>query len=165
MSIGSRVTSCRRTDAAKLTVARQFHERAHKGNSTKKKSSTGPREFLIHKGIAVLFLFQKGKILSWVRKKKKHFPHWRLKLIAQVHRTSRSVNLSTVSLKHFIRHNLVLHVMTQSELFIYCKSFLNSVPQYGFFSSSVLTHVEHWKPLNKFWLILISTVNYTRHVH
>ena len=27
----------------------------------KKKSFTGPREFLIHKGIAVLFLFLKGK--------------------------------------------------------------------------------------------------------
>ena len=30
-------------------------------SSNKKKSSTVPRQFLIHKGIAVLFLFLKGK--------------------------------------------------------------------------------------------------------
>jgi hypothetical protein len=34
---------------------------ATKKSGNEKKSSTGPREFLIHKGIAVLFLSLKGK--------------------------------------------------------------------------------------------------------
>jgi hypothetical protein len=49
------------TDVAKPTIAFAILLNAPKKSGNKKKSSTGPREFLFHKGIAVLFLFLKRK--------------------------------------------------------------------------------------------------------
>jgi len=61
MSSENRVTSYRRTDVAKLKIASAILWTRPKKNRNKKKSPTGSRVFLIHKGIAVSFLFQKGK--------------------------------------------------------------------------------------------------------
>jgi hypothetical protein len=161
ISSEDRVTSCRRTDVAKLRIAFAILRTRPKRAVLRRNPLQVVESFSFTRELLCCFYFWKENP-SLSKEKKETFSTLTFKINSSGKQDKKKCKPFNCL---FERRNLVLCVMTQSDLFIYYKSFLNVLPWRDFVSSSVLTHVEHWKPLNKFWLILISAVNYTRHVH
>jgi len=116
ISSEGRVTSCRRTDVAKLTIDFAILRTRHKRAVLRRNPLQVLESFSFTRELLCCFYFWKENTsLSKEKKKRKPFPLWRLILIVQVNRTRRSANLSTVSL------NVATwcYVLWHSQIFLY----------------------------------------------